>query len=152
MYAKHLIDKVLITLEVGDSTALFILMEKNGAIHRKGNGNPQDTQLKAASGISRQGHFDAFMMTVEEGLFAHTGVVRMEPIAGIKSQLTIIFTGADGIDYAFRAVYGQDSQGPPAELVQLLVYAVKLTDEWYALQLQEQPEETAQEKKWWKIW
>lgn len=152
MYTKHLIDKVLITLEVGDVTALFILMEKTGALHRKGNGNPQDSQLKTASGISRQGHFDAFMMTVEESLFAHTGVVRMEPIAGVKSQLTIIFKGADGLDYAFRAVYGQDSQGPPAELVQLLVYAVTLTDEWYALQLQEKNEEPVEDKKWWKFW
>ncbi|HLP19277.1 MAG TPA: hypothetical protein VK174_03215, partial [Chitinophagales bacterium] len=59
---KHFIDKVLITLEVGNKTALLVLVAKDGSVHRKGNGNP-DAPLPLAQGISHDGHFEALMMT-----------------------------------------------------------------------------------------
>ena len=60
---KHLVDKVLITLEVGERTALLILVARDGSVHRKGNGNPDNAALVLAQGISNLGHFEALMMT-----------------------------------------------------------------------------------------
>ncbi len=148
MYEKLLIDKVLITLEVGERTCLFILLGKDGTIHRKGDGNPAH-DLALQRGVSTQKHFDAFMMTVNEGVFAYSGVRRQANILGEVCRLTIIFQGPDDIDFSFRVVYGADSEGPPGELVEILINAVKITESWYQEQLSQLPEE---EKKGWKFW
>ena len=147
MYEKLLIDKVLITLEAGEKTCLFILLGKDGTIHRKGDGNPAH-QLPLQRGISSQRHFDAFMMTVNEAIFAYKGVMRKPNPVGTLSSLTIIFQGPNDIDFSFRVIYGADSEGPPRELVELLINAVKLTEDWY----QEQMAEPQEVKKGWKFW
>lgn len=148
MYVKHLIDKVLITLEVGDATSLFILLDKYGNIHRKGNGNAGDESQTLQMGVSHQSHFDALMMTIDENVFHHTGVIRMPDAQGTESRLSIIFNGNNGdVDLGFRVVYGSQSQGPPAELVQILINAVKITEPWYQEQLQVAVK--GKQKKWW---
>jgi hypothetical protein len=147
MYVKHLIDKALITLEVGNTTALFILLEKGGILHRKGNGNPK-TELPLKTGISHAGHFEALMITVNEELFNYTGVINMPGKQGADCQLTLIFQGPNELDFSFRVLYGADSEGPPKELAEVLINAVKLTDAWYAGQLNAKEPE----KKWWKLW
>jgi hypothetical protein len=148
MYVKHLIDKALITLEVGEHTALFILLEKGGIIHRKGNGNPDAAGAILKTGISHAGHFDALMMTVNEDLFNFTGVINMPGRQGAECRLTLIFQGPNELDYSFRVVYGLESEGPPQELAEILINAVKITDAWYSEQLAAKEEE----KKWWKPW
>ncbi|MCS6934560.1 MAG: hypothetical protein NZM35_05345 [Chitinophagales bacterium] len=148
MYVKHLIDKILITLEVGGRTALFILLDKYGNIHRKGNGNPNDNTQSLQAGVSRQGHFDALMMTIDESIFQYAGVMRMPGIQGEECRLSIIFNGNNGeVDYGFRVVYGSESVGPPAELAQILINAVKITEPWYQEQLQNS---TNEKRKWWE--
>ena len=147
MHEKLLIDKVLITLEVGEKTCLFILLGKDGTIHRKGDGNPMH-ELPLQRGASNQKHFDAFMMTVNEGLFAYKGVIKQPNPIGTLCSLTIIFQGPDDVDFSFRVVYGADSDGPPRELVEILITAVKITESWY----QEQLSEPQEEKRGWKFW
>ena len=144
---KHLIDKVLITLEVGNRTALLILLSKDGSVHRKGNGNP-DANQPLAQGISHDGHFEALMMTINEAIFDYTGVIRKPNPIGEECRLSIIFQGKNDTDFSFRVVYGEESEGPPAELAQILINAVKITDKWYSGQLQPEVEE----KKWWEVW
>jgi hypothetical protein len=144
---KHLIDKVLITLEVGDRTALLILLSKDGSLHRKGNGSP-DNPLELAQGYSPDGHFEALMMTIDEQIFQYAGVLRLPNPVGRECRLSIIFQGQQEADFSFRVVYGEQSEGPPQELAQILINAVKLTEDWYMKQLQPQPEE----KKWWEVW
>ncbi len=58
MFQKHLLDKVLITLEVGEKTALYILLGRDGTIQRKGDGSPQHN-LPLHRGVSTLRHFDA---------------------------------------------------------------------------------------------
>ena len=145
---KHLIDKVLITLEVADRTALLILVAKDGSIHRKGNGNPANTNLVLAQGISHDGHFEALMMTVGENIFNHTGVIRLPNPVGKECRLSLVFQGRNDVDFSFRVVYGEESEGPPQELSQILINAVTLTEPWY----QEQIKPEGEDKKWWQVW
>lgn len=147
MAIKTGLDKVLITLEVGNKTALLIALDKNGSIHRKGNGNPNAPAQILAQGISQDGHFDALMMTIDESVFNFTGVVKHEPRLGNECVLTIAFNGVRGEDYSFRVIYGDQSQGPPRELAAILINAVKLTEGWYQEELN--PKE---EKKWFEFW
>ena len=147
MYEKLLIDKVLITLEVGEKTCLFILLGKDGTINRKGDGNPS-SDLPLHRDVSNQKHFDAFMMTVNEAIFAYKGLIKQPNRVGTECSLTIIFQGPNDVDFSFRVIYGADSEGPPRELVELLINAVKLTEDWYRQQLTE----PQVEKKGWKFW
>ncbi len=145
---KHLIDKVLITLEVGDQTALLILLARDGSVHRKGNGSPDASNLRLAQAVSPDGHFEALMMTIDDSIFQHAGVIRAPNPQGRECRMSIVFQGKGGLDYSFRVIYGEKSDGPPQELAQILINAVKLTEDWYYKQLQPQ----AEEKKWWEVW
>lgn len=149
MYIKPLIDKVLITLEIEDKTSVLILMAKDGTISRKGNGSTGDNILPLAQGTSHDGHFEALMMTVNEDIFNYAGVIKQSERSGRECCLSIIFQGKNEVDYSFRVLYGEDSQGPPVELAQILINAVKLTEPWYQEQLHPKQEE---KKKWWKFW
>jgi len=150
MHGKHLIDKILITLEVGDKTALFILLTRDGIIHRKGDGNPVHNDVPLMMGISREGHFDALLMTIQEDIFDYSGVMKLPNPIGTEFRLTMIFQGKNDVDYSFRVVYGSESDGPPYELAEILINAVKLTDGWYKEQLANIP--ATVEKKWWRVW
>jgi hypothetical protein len=147
MHEKLLIDKVLITLEVGERTSLFILLGKDGTIHRKGDGSVIG-ELPLHQGFSNQGHFDALMMTVNEGIFNYCGVMRKADRRGKDCSLTIIFQGQKEVDFSFRVIYGADSEGPPHELVEILINAVKITEGWY----QEQLSAPVEKERGWKFW
>lgn len=149
MPVKAHIDKVLITLEMDNKTSILILLTKNGEISRKGDGNPLNTSLPLMQGISHEGHFEALMMTVSENIFNYTGVIKQPERLGRECTLSIIFQGRNDVDYSFRVLYGEDSQGPPAELAQILINAVKLTEPWYKQQIKDEKEEA---KKWWQVW
>jgi hypothetical protein len=149
MLVKPLIDKVLITLEVDDKTSVLVLLSKDGTISRKGDGSTGNTSLPLVQGFSADGHFEALMMTVSEDIFPYAGVINNPARAGRDCKLSIIFQGANDVDYSFRVLYGEDSQGPPKELAQILINAVKITEPWYRQQIQpEKPEE----KAWWQFW
>jgi hypothetical protein len=149
MYTKHLIDKVLVMLEMGDKTALFVLLTKDGTIHRKGYGSKADDALPVLEGISRVKHFEAMMMTVDENIFQMAGVYRSKTVIGTECKLTIVFNG-EGVDYGFRWVYGEESEGPPHELTDIVINAVKITDSWYGEMQQKNQEEG--KKEWWQVW
>ena len=146
---KPLLDKVLITLEIEDKTSILILLTKDGEISRKGDGSIKNITLPLMQGISHDGHFEALMMTVSEDIFYYAGVINQPARAGRDCRLSIIFQGKNEVDYSFRVLYGEDSQGPPAELAQILINAVKITEPWYQEQLNSEKEE---EKKWWQVW
>ena len=147
MHEKHLIDKVLITLEVGEKTSLFILLAKDGTIQRKGDGSLHG-ELPLHRGISSQRHFDALMMTINEEIFVYSGVMRKPNRVGKDCTLTIIFQGPKEVDFSFRVIYGADSEGPPRELVEILINAVKITEGWY----QEQLSAPVEKARGWKFW
>jgi hypothetical protein len=149
MSIKPLIDKVLITLEVEDKTSVLVLLAKDGTISRKGDGSLNHGSLPLCQGISNDGHFEALMTTVNEDIFPYVGVINNPLRAGRDCKLSIIFQGPNGVDYSFRVLYGEDAQGPPKELAQILINAVKITDPWYLEQLHTEKEE---QKQWWQFW
>ena len=148
MSLKQLVDKVLITLEVGESTPVFILLSRDGTIHRKGNGNPA-ADLPLKQGHSDDGHFEALLMTIDESIFQYAGIIRLPKPEGKECRLTIIFQGRGEGDISFRIIYGSESEGPPQELAEILINAVKLTDGWYNEQLALVEEKKG---KWWQFW
>jgi hypothetical protein len=149
MPIKPLIDKVLISLEVEDQTSVLIALAKDGAISRKGDGSTGNGPLPLVQGASTEGHFEALMMTVNEDIFPYAGVINLSAKAGRDCRLSIVFQGPEKVDYSFRVLYGEDSKGPPQELAEILINAVKITEPWYRKQLH--PEQ-AEAKPWWQFW
>jgi hypothetical protein len=117
-------------LDVGDKNALLIVLAKDGTICRHGNGNP-DREFEMLKGNSDLEHYQAFMMTVNEELFAFSGVFEQTPIVGKPCKMMIVFSGPNGEEAGFKCNYGADSQGPPREIAEMLINAVKITEHWY---------------------
>ncbi len=162
MSYKDKLDKCLISLDMGDHNALFIVMAKDGTICRGGNGNP-DAHLELLKGYSDLGHYEAFMMTVDENWFMFSGAFDQTPCIGRLCKLLVVFSGPNGEEAGFKVTYGEDSVGPPKEIAQMLINAVKLTEDWYQeerAKLKVQPVITAvgqfeapeEENKWWQFW
>jgi hypothetical protein len=127
---KDKLDNCLISLDVGEKNALFIVLTKDGTICRRGNGNP-DKEFELLKGHSSLQHYQAFMMTVKEDHFQFSGVFDQAPAIGRPCKMMIVFSGPEGEEAGFKCTYGEDSQGPPREVVEMLVNAVKITDPWY---------------------
>ena len=159
MSYKDKLDKCLVSLDVGDHNALFIIMAKDGTICRKGNGNP-DKEMEMLKGVSDLQHFEAYMMTVDENWFMFSGAFEQKPMVGRLCKLLVVFSGPGGEEAGFKCLYGEDSQGPPKEVAEMLINAVKLTEGWYEeerAKLKVQPFISAiqtpkEETKWWEFW
>lgn len=158
MSYKDKLDKCLLSLEVGGKNALLIVMAKDGTICRRGNGNPEK-DLEMLKGESDLQHFDAYMMTISEELFAFSGVFEQTPIIGRPCKLLIVFSGPGGEEAGFKCNYGEDSQGAPREITEMLINAVKLTDSWYEQEIEKvrerntfNPPRTTEQKAWWEFW
>ena len=162
MSYKDKLDNCLVSLDVGERNALFIVLMKDGTICRRGNGNP-DKEFEMLKGYSELQHYQAFMMTVNEELFQYSGVFEQTPIVGTPCKLMIVFSGPDGEEAGFKCNYGADSQGPPREIAELLVNAVKITDPWYETERQKLVGQTmhgpqisqighapVEKRKWWQ--
>lgn len=142
--------QALITLDCDDKTLLFILLDQKGVIHRKGDGSSKGLTLPLVQGYSSLNYFEAFLTSVPRSIFDHPGVYKQQPYAGKIHTLSIVFVDANGNDLALRAVYGDESQGPPSEMVQTLINAVKITETWYQNELN--PPIEGSTKPWWKFW
>ena len=172
MSYKDKLDNCLVSLDVGEKNALFIVLAKDGTVCRRGNGNP-DKELPLLKGHSDLQHYQAFMMTVHEEHFLFSGVFEQTPIVGKPCKLMVVFSGPDGEEAGFKVNYGEDSLGPPREVVEMLVNAVKLTDPWYDEEMTkvaappEQaspsrpyqtpavkplPDKSPQKTGWWEFW
>ncbi|MFN8310681.1 MAG: hypothetical protein U0T73_12030 [Chitinophagales bacterium] len=160
MYIKHQLDKVLVTLDIAGENALFIVMARNGELIRKGDGSAGNA-LPLLKTVSRQGHFDAFMSTFAENVFAYSGVFDKSPYHGRQCTLLIVFNGPNDAEAGFKCMYGEDSEGPPLELSEMVINAVKLTETWYRESIAElntqsvtrlKPDSERDKKKSWQFW
>lgn len=142
------IDKALITLEVSGQNTIFILLCSDGTIHRKGSGKLNDITNPLVRGVSHAGHLEALMSTLDEDIFNYSGVIEKKPRAGNECALSIVLNGKRGEEFIYRVIYGDQSEGPPKELVDILLNAVKITDSWY----KESLARDLNQKKWWQFW
>ena len=155
MAVKNQLDKLLISLDVGEKNALLIILTKDGTICRRGNGSGYSSNMPLLKGSSYDGHFEALLMTVSEETLLYAGVFNQDPKLGKDCQLMIIFNGKEEQEINFKCTYGENSQGPPQELVQIIINAVKLTDPWYKEEIENLKtldKNSAETKKWWEVW
>lgn len=127
---------IMVTLTIGEDQSLFVLLASDGAINRMGNGSEHNIESDLFIG---QTSLDAF-----HSVAPHTQAVIDQWLGGYGDpnpvgklcKLSIGFRTADGQELVSQWRYGAESQGPPPEVAQLVIEAVKATNPWYEQQKQ----------------
>jgi len=152
------IENILIRLHVDQREVLFIILDKDGLINRKGDGTPDCNENDLYIGIDKEGLFNQLRPYITEDMNEFLQKSYDAPNKkGRTCDLKILLAG-NGIETGTQFLYGELSQGPPKLFVDLCIKAVTVTEKWF----QEQKKMTSaakgnnapkQEKKpWWKFW
>jgi hypothetical protein len=126
---------IMITLLVGAEQSLFIMLGADGGINRVGTGEVDNTERDMFIGRTDAALFADLQEQITPELLAWCGQSRVDPEPrGKVCELTVGFKQANGEELLTAWRYGSESQGPPPEVGQFVVAAVRATDPWFARQ------------------
>jgi hypothetical protein len=146
---KEEIKAVHIRLDAGrENTILSILLAADGSINRMGNGRLGDIDAEKVLniGAGQEQVFRAFISRMPDDMLQYAERYDLPEPRGLPCKLTLLFAGPDDSGVGFEFNYGSESQGPPAEIQELLLAAVEITDGWLRTQ------KSKTQKSWWKPW
>ncbi len=138
---KKTVTGIMITLltQPDEKQLLFILLRPDGGIHRMGVGNhsPDDLDQSMFIGKISSTVFRQVLGLVTKDIKQGMGRRFKAPvIKGERLSLEILLEDNTGESEGIGFEYGMDSMGPPPPVCNLVVTAVRLTDQWYAAQKQ----------------
>jgi hypothetical protein len=126
---------VMVTLVIGSEQSLFILLGSDGSINRLGTGAVDNTERDMFIGRTDPGLFGQLREQITAELLGWCGQSRADPDPrGQVCELTVGFQRAGGEECLTSWRYGSQSQGPPSEVAQFVLAAVRATDPWFAQQ------------------
>ena len=125
---------IAITLRVREKNALFILLAADGAINRLGTGSVRNTENDMFIGQTTEPLFEQVRATFHDEMLGMTGGYDVPNQKGKPCVLDILLRFADGTEDGFRFSYGSKSQGPPGEIVNVVMRAVEVTEPWFERQ------------------
>ena len=126
---------ILVTLKIGDEQSLFVMLGSDGSINRLGTGAVDNTERDMFIGRTEPGLFQQLRQQVTPQLLAWCGQSRTAPEPkGKNCELTVGFKRANGEELMSGWRYGSESMGPPPEVAQFVVAAVRATDPWFEKQ------------------
>jgi hypothetical protein len=151
------INRILITLEVAGNQVLFILLDEEGSINRKGNGSPDCKDNDLFIGITKDKLFEQLKPFILEEMGEFLG--RTYDIPEKKGRVCIfkvLFTGPD-IETGVEFRYGELSQGIPTPFRNFTIKAIELTEKWFQAQKKmvsdtKNSDTKSVKRPWWKIW
>ncbi len=123
-----------ITLEAGDQQALFVLLAADGTINRLGTGTINNKDNDLFIGMTQEPLFDQLMTSLNDDMLDHMGGYDVPEKNGVPCTLTISLSFANADDNGFGFRYGSESEGPPREIIEFVMAAVRLTDPWFQQQ------------------
>lgn len=132
MFDLSLLTQVHIKLTIAGADVLAITLTREGTLNRLGDGETMPPPL--FMGRTEEPLFAAFLGQLSPELLELTGRYTYPNPQGDRCELSIALSGAE-IETGFAFSYGTDSEGPPEEIVELVEYALDLTDPWYEAQL-----------------
>lgn len=151
------ITKTLITLEVEGNQVLFIVLDEDGTINRKGDGSPDCKDNDLFIGITRDKLFDQLRPLVSKEMEEYLGKTYDIPDKkGRPCDFKILF-GGPGFETGVQFLYGEFSQGVPVPFRVFTIKAIELTEEWFQEQKQKvviakNSKKQKEVKPWWKFW
>jgi hypothetical protein len=147
------ITSILITMLLEERQILFIAVSKDGSTNRMGDGSANCTDNDMFIGHSDNNGFDELVKDIDDEFIAFSGAVYDIPNkVGREAKLRVAYMG-EGIDNGFEIIYGEKSQGPPKQIVDFVLKAIKFTDPWHKEQKRmTQQANSNKDKKWWQFW
>jgi hypothetical protein len=148
------IQHILIILEVADKQVLFIVLDEDGSINRKGNGSPDCEDNDLFIGITSENLFSQVKLFITEEMQEFWGnKYDLPDKKGRLCCLNILYKGEE-IETGVQFLYGEFSQGPPNPFRTLVVKAVELTNNWHEQQkrIAFESKIAGKAKPWWKFW
>lgn len=148
------IQKILIILEVADKQVLFIILDEEGSINRKGNGSPDCEDNDLFIGITSENLFNQIKPFITEEMQEFWGNKYDLPDKNGRLCCLNILYKDDKIETGVQFLYGEFSQGPPNPFRTLVIKAVELTNNWHEQQKRIAFESiiARKAKPWWKFW
>jgi hypothetical protein len=141
------LDHLLIEMKIAGKQSLKLLLHKDGAINRMGNGTANIDKDLFIGVTDTAGILQELTSSITpdfEG--ALNKVFDLPEKKGATCSLEIVM--ADGQETkGIKFIYGTRSVGPPQEIKDFVLKAVTLTDPWYL-----QQQKAAPAKKWWQFW
>jgi hypothetical protein len=120
------ITKTLITLEVAGNQVLFIVLDEDGSINRKGDGSPDCKDNDLFIGITKDKLFDQLRPLVSKEMEEFLDKTYDIPDKkGRPCDFKILF-GGPGIETGVQFLYGEFSQGIPTPFRNFTIKAVEL--------------------------
>jgi hypothetical protein len=160
---KDDIQKLQIDIEFDGESALSLMLCRDGAIARQGNGNMPPKKL-SVMGMTEGAEFRQLMELFDEQVFSHQGVFDYSNKKGMPVRYSIAFVGERPKPRIFEFRLGLENK----DVGDLLPYfdslikkAVVLTEPWYAKALSESQAVQAmpkieapiqEQRPWWRIW
>ena len=123
---------ISITLEIADTTALFVLLGAGGSINRKGTGRLENTEQELFIGKTDPAVFEAVRLKITQSLMQRWGnTYELANPRGAPCVLSVAFHFRDKGSGGFRFLYGSESERVPEDVAKFVIAAVKQTDPWY---------------------
>jgi hypothetical protein len=122
---------ILVTLHVGESQALYIMLSADGAIHRMGSGAESGSEKDLFIGKASGDLFSGLRRCLTPALLQWLGEFSDPHPQGKACRLTIGFRQDDGTVLTSQWQYGTGSQGPPPEVCDFVRAALYATQPWY---------------------
>ena len=126
------IEAFTISLQVENQPSLFLLLSYDGAINRMGSGAADSTERELFIGKTDPGIFETACSHLTNEMLQNLGqgYQAKEP-RGASCELTITFKFKDGNSNGMAYRYGSESDGPPKDVADFVIAAVRQTDPWY---------------------
>ncbi len=131
------ITALFIRLEVEEELSLYVMLARDGTIHRLGRGTIDNDQHEMYTGKTSDQLFESFIYEFDVSMLQYAGVYEDSDAEGRACKLTMSFQMGDeeeSVGFEFR--YGSDSQGPPVEICDLVVSCIDLTEPWFEHQIE----------------
>jgi hypothetical protein len=126
---------IMVMLKVSGEQSLFIMLAADGSINRVGTGAVDNTERDMFIGRTDPALFRGLGQQITPELLAWCGQSRADPSPkGKVCELTVGFKRGSGEELLTGWRYGSESMGPPPEVGQFVVAAVRATEPWFAQQ------------------
>ena len=131
---KPEIQKLRIDIVSGQTSALSLLLGRDGSISRQGNGRLPADAAHAAGHIDTE-VFQQLLVLLDEAIFPHADVYDHPDKTGIPITYSVVFLGPEEVTAVFEFRLGSETP----DVGELLPYfdsyiaqAVAFTDDWFA--------------------
>jgi hypothetical protein len=123
---------IMITLLAGGDHSLFIMLGSDGSINRMGTGAVDNRERDMFIGKTDPALFDKLRQQIGPELLAWFGQQLADPEPrGTICELTVGLKEVDGEESATVWRYGAESTGPPPEVGEFVISAVRATETWF---------------------